>query len=82
MSLEEDLDFSGQRVLVTGAANGFGASIASAFAQQGAALVLADIEEAPLRAIADRLGGKRTFSIRRILIPWSVLQRWPAKSTF
>jgi NAD(P)-dependent dehydrogenase (short-subunit alcohol dehydrogenase family) len=62
MSLSQDLDFSGRRVLVTGAANGFGASIAEAFAQHGATLVLADIEEAPLLDIATRLGAQaRTF---------------------
>ena len=58
MSLTQDLDFSGRRILITGAANGFGAAIAEAFARQRATLVLADIEEEPLRAIAARLGAE------------------------
>lgn len=56
MSLAQDLDFSGKRVLVTGAANGFGAAIAREFAKCGAVLLLADIEEEPLRAIEKELG--------------------------
>jgi NAD(P)-dependent dehydrogenase (short-subunit alcohol dehydrogenase family) len=56
MSLSDDLDFSGRRVLVTGAANGFGAAMAEAFARQGASLVLADVEEASLREVARRFG--------------------------
>lgn len=55
MSLAQDLDFSGKRVLITGAANGFGAATAREFAACGATLVLADIEEEPLRAIAAEL---------------------------
>ena len=55
-NLAKDLDFSGRRILVTGAANGFGAAIADTFAQQNGSLVLADIEEVPLRTIAQRLG--------------------------
>ena len=54
--LARDLDFSQRRVLITGAANGFGAAIAQRFAEHRATLVLADIEEAPLNAIAARLG--------------------------
>lgn len=58
MSLAHDLDFSGRRVLITGAANGLGAAIAKTFAEQGATLVLADIEETPLRTVAARLGAE------------------------
>ena len=58
MSLAQDFDFSGRRILVTGAANGLGAAIAEAFAAQGATLVLADIEEEPLRDIAGRLAAE------------------------
>ncbi|MBN8958746.1 MAG: SDR family oxidoreductase [Rhizobiales bacterium] len=58
MSLAQDLDFKGKRVLVTGAANGFGAAIATEFAAHGATLVLADIEDEPLRAIAKKLGAE------------------------
>jgi len=58
VSLAQDLDFSGRRILVTGAANGFGAAIAETFAEQNGSLVLADIEEGPLRAIGERLGAE------------------------
>jgi NAD(P)-dependent dehydrogenase (short-subunit alcohol dehydrogenase family) len=39
--LARDLDFSGRRVLITGAANGFGAALAHRFAEHHATLVLA-----------------------------------------
>ena len=58
MSLARDLDFSGRRVLVTGAANGFGAAMSALFSEHGATMVLADIEEGPLDAIATRVGGE------------------------
>lgn len=57
-SLSEDLDFSGRKVLVTGAANGFGEAIAELFAAHGATLVLADREADTLGSVAGRLGAK------------------------
>ena len=56
MTLAADLDFTGRRILVTGAANGFGAAMAESFAAAGAGLVLADAEAEPLARIAARLG--------------------------
>lgn len=58
MSLHRDLDFTGRRVLVTGAANGFGAAIARLFHAHGAGLVLADIEADALSAFAAGLGAE------------------------
>lgn len=54
--LAQDLDFSGRRVLVTGAANGFGEAIAELFAAHDATLVLADREADALSKVAARLG--------------------------
>ncbi|MBS0241765.1 MAG: SDR family oxidoreductase [Proteobacteria bacterium] len=50
-----DVSFAGQRVLVTGAANGFGLAMARLFASLGARLVLADIEADTVRAIGREL---------------------------
>jgi NAD(P)-dependent dehydrogenase (short-subunit alcohol dehydrogenase family) len=58
MSLAQDLDFSGRRVLVTGAANGFGAAMAKNFAEHGASLVLADIEVSTLESQARTLSAE------------------------
>jgi NAD(P)-dependent dehydrogenase (short-subunit alcohol dehydrogenase family) len=58
MSLAQDLDFTGKRVLVTGAANGIGLAIAQEFAAHGATLVLGDREEGPLQEVAGKLGAE------------------------
>jgi NAD(P)-dependent dehydrogenase (short-subunit alcohol dehydrogenase family) len=57
MLLAKDLDFSGKRVLVTGAANGFGAAMSRGFASHGATVVLADIEADNARKLAREIGG-------------------------
>lgn len=49
------LDFSGHRVLITGAGSGLGALLAQALAERGASLVLGDLQSAPLNALADSL---------------------------
>ena len=48
---------SGKAAIVTGAARGIGAAIARRFSEEGANLVLADIDGAALRNLADELGG-------------------------
>ena len=48
-------DFTGQVALVTGASSGMGLATARAFAEAGAAVVLADINEAALTAVTDDL---------------------------
>ena len=58
MTLAQDLDFTGRRALVTGAANGFGEAIAGLLGAHGAALVLADREEETLAAVAGRLSAE------------------------
>ncbi len=47
--------FEGQRVLITGAGGGLGRALATAFAAEGAELLLADREEEPVRRLADEL---------------------------
>jgi NAD(P)-dependent dehydrogenase (short-subunit alcohol dehydrogenase family) len=46
------LDFSGKVALVTGAASGMGLATAQAFAEAGAAVVLADFKEDAVKAAA------------------------------
>jgi NAD(P)-dependent dehydrogenase (short-subunit alcohol dehydrogenase family) len=48
-------DFRGQVALVTGASSGIGLTTAQAFAQAGAAVVLADVNETALREVTDDL---------------------------
>lgn len=50
------MDFSGKRVVITGAAGIFGGWIAAAFAEAGARLCLSDRQEGLLGPLADRLG--------------------------
>src|SRR4051794_39396810 len=69
MSLVQDLDFGGKRVLITGAANGFGAAIAREFAACGAVLLLADIEEDPLRTLGNELGSTSVHIYDQSKIP-------------
>lgn len=58
MSLLKDLDYTGRRVLVTGAANGFGAAMAQEFKTAGASIVMADIERETVEASARALGAE------------------------
>jgi 3-oxoacyl-[acyl-carrier protein] reductase len=54
-----NIDFKGKTVIVTGAAHGFGRSIAQAFAERGAKVHVCDINEAGLRETV-ALCGDRT----------------------
>ncbi|MDR3535166.1 MAG: SDR family oxidoreductase [Acetobacteraceae bacterium] len=58
MSLARDLDYTDRRVLVTGAANGFGAAMTAAFREAGATVVMADVERETLLPVAARLGAE------------------------
>ena len=53
--MREDLDFSGQTVLVTGGAQGIGRAIVEAFAQRGAHVVIADLGLALAETLAREL---------------------------
>ncbi len=57
----KDLDFTGRRVLVTGAAGGIGSAMAAAFAAHGGALILADFDGAAIAEQAGELGGGTVF---------------------
>lgn len=50
------MDFAGKTVLITGAAGGIGAAAAAAFAKEGVALALVDLDRAALESTAARLG--------------------------
>ncbi len=52
--------FNGRRVLITGAGGGMGQAFARAFAAEGAALVLIDVDEAGLQSLAGSLRGQGT----------------------
>jgi NAD(P)-dependent dehydrogenase (short-subunit alcohol dehydrogenase family) len=58
--------FDGKVALVTGAASGMGLATARAFAEAGAAVALADVNEAAVRAAADGLvaGGWKAIGLR------------------
>lgn len=52
-----ELDFTGKRVMITGAAGGLGRSLAQAFDLAGANLILADIDAAGLDAVVKSIDG-------------------------
>ncbi|MGH9197801.1 MAG: SDR family NAD(P)-dependent oxidoreductase, partial [Acidimicrobiia bacterium] len=49
------MQLSGKNIIVTGAATGIGRAIAEIFAQNGAALVLADVNDTDLCATASKI---------------------------
>jgi NAD(P)-dependent dehydrogenase (short-subunit alcohol dehydrogenase family) len=51
----------GKAALVTGAGSGIGRAIAREFAREGAKLLLAELDEASGRALADEIGGEARF---------------------
>jgi NAD(P)-dependent dehydrogenase (short-subunit alcohol dehydrogenase family) len=64
--MNNPLDFSGKVALVTGAAAGMGLATAQAFADAGAAVVLADVNEDAVKAAAEKLvgAGHKALAIR------------------
>ncbi len=64
--MNNPLDFSGKVALVTGAATGMGLATARAFAEAGAAVVLADFKEDAVKAAAEKLAaaGHKALAVR------------------
>lgn len=66
-TIAELVSLDGQVAVVTGAAKGIGAAIATRLAEAGANLLLGDIDEPGVTAIADTLGtryGRKTAGVR------------------
>src|SRR6266704_2027512 len=65
-SLVMNESFNGKVALVTGAGSGMGLATAKAFAEAGASVVLADIQEEAVRAAAEQLiaDGRKALAIR------------------
>jgi NAD(P)-dependent dehydrogenase (short-subunit alcohol dehydrogenase family) len=64
--MSNPLDFSGKAALVTGGASGMGLATAQAFAEAGAAVVLADLKEDAAKAAAQKLvaAGHEALAVR------------------
>jgi NAD(P)-dependent dehydrogenase (short-subunit alcohol dehydrogenase family) len=64
--LTSPFDFTGKVALITGAASGMGLATARAFAEGGAAVVLADFKEEAAKAAAEKLtaAGHKALAIR------------------
>jgi NAD(P)-dependent dehydrogenase (short-subunit alcohol dehydrogenase family) len=64
--MNNPLDFTGKVALVTGAAAGMGLATARAFAEAGAAVVLADFKEDAVKAAAEKLisAGHKALAVR------------------
>ena len=61
---------SGKSVIVTGAANGIGLAIARQFADKGANVMCADIDE---KALVEQLGDAKAVSYTHLTLPTSDL---------
>src|SRR5947209_17237768 len=61
-----NLSFENKVALVTGAGSGMGLATAKAFAEAGASVVLADIQEEAVRAAAEHLiaDGRKALALR------------------
>ncbi len=57
---------NGKVALITGAARGIGAAAARLFVQEGARVVLVDLREEPLKALAQELGERAAFHVTDI----------------
>jgi hypothetical protein len=77
------MEISGKTAIVTGAASGIGLGIATALAEAGANVVMADIEKDAVEQAAHRLSGtnKQVLPVRiDVTQEQSVIARWPRPS--
>ena len=74
MEIPSGIDLTGKVAVVTGAGRGIGAAIAGAFAEAGAEIVVADLNNESAQQTADRLTGlgRRALAVRRM---WAFLRR-------
>jgi D-xylose 1-dehydrogenase len=68
-------EFKNQDVLVTGGANGIGAAMVGAFAQQGARVYFCDVDERAGRALSQKLGDHVIFE-KVDLLKEREIRRW------
>ena len=54
-------DLTGKTVFITGGSSGIGEATAELFAEKGAIIIIADIDDAKGHAVAERLGGRHRF---------------------
>jgi 2-keto-3-deoxy-L-fuconate dehydrogenase len=66
------LRLDGKVAFITGAGSGIGEQIARLFSKQGAAVVLADVDEAGLRRVAAEIGSSASFERTDVTDPQSV----------
>src|ERR1700722_740834 len=64
--------FENKVVMITGGAQGIGAAAAHAFTEQGAAIMIADLDTTLAQALVDKLGGKARAIACDVTDPGSV----------
>ncbi len=72
------MKFSGKTCLITGASGNLGRAVASAFAAEGASLILMDLHEEHLRSAYGDEGGGRRFAVADLRDAQSVARALPA----
>ena len=76
------LDLKGKSVIVTGAASNIGRGIALAFAEEGAAVTIADLDEARAKAVAVEAlsrGASKSLAVKADVSNWDQVQAMVAQ---
>src|SRR5262249_39530680 len=76
------LDLKGKSVIVTGAASNIGRGIALAFAEEGAAVAIADIDDERAQAVADEAlvrGASKSMAVKTDVSNWTEVQAMAAQ---